>query len=229
MAGDLEVRLHAANTLDFGEQDLARFAGHLDPAERARAERFVFDVHRRRFVVAHGLLREILARETGRAPAEIAFEFGPAGKPRLAGGPHFSLTHTGEHVLLAVAERELGLDAEELRAARVEPALARRVMTEDEFDAWSRAPREEQVRAFFRLWSAKESVMKAAGLGLGLAPQSFAVFAPGTLAVGHEARVQGRSWLPAELAPEGSLAQRDGVGFALALACEGAARVVRAR
>ncbi|HTF89874.1 MAG TPA: hypothetical protein VK843_15780, partial [Planctomycetota bacterium] len=125
------VRVYASHALEFSAERQAHFASLLDPAESARAARFVFDKHRRRFIAAHGFVREVFARETGGDARAFAFELGPNGKPRLAGVDlHFNLTHTGEHALLAVGERELGLDAEEIRGERVDGPLARRVMTD---------------------------------------------------------------------------------------------------
>jgi 4'-phosphopantetheinyl transferase len=215
----LEVRLHRTQACASDAALLQRRARLLDPEERARAERFVFERHRQRFVAAHGFLREVLGRALGRDPARLSFEIEARGKPRLAGAElHFSLTHTGDHVLLALAEEPLGLDAEEVRPARVGPDLARRVMAAEEFASWSGAPRAEQVRAFFRLWSAKESVMKACGLGLELAPGGFSVFSPGKLELASETGAAGSPWSLVELpAPE---------EYAAALATPRPARVI---
>lgn len=220
----LAVRLYAVDAAAVDAARYERFASLLDGTERERAERFVFERHRRRFVVAHGFLREALARETGEPARSLVFAQDPGGKPRLAGGAvRFSLSHSGERALLAVADAEVGLDLEEIRPARVELALAERVMTPQEFRDFARATRDAQVSAFFRLWSAKESVMKACGLGLALAPASFAVLRPGTLELATMAqapsgtREPGGAWRLTELqAP---------AGFAAALASPRDARV----
>ncbi len=220
MSIESQVRLYALDSRELGAAALARFAAKLDAAETARAARFVFDKHRRRFIAAHGFLREVLARELSRESAALEFEFGLQGKPRVKHAQlHFSLTHTGEHALVAVAGFELGLDAEEIRATRVDAPLARRVMTPEEFESWSQAPREVQVLAFFRLWSAKESVMKASGQGMTLGPDSFAVFLPGSVEVGASVEVDGRVWSPRTLESSADLA--------LALATDRALEIVR--
>ena len=63
------------------EADLHRLERTLAPDERARAERFRFDRDRRRFVVAHGRLRMILARYVGVDPQALVFSNGPRGSP----------------------------------------------------------------------------------------------------------------------------------------------------
>jgi hypothetical protein len=65
---------------------------------------------RRRFVVAHGMLREAIAACTGMAAGEVTFGRGPGGKPTLTGPPpqpvHFSLSHSDERCLIGVSLRE---------------------------------------------------------------------------------------------------------------------------
>jgi 4'-phosphopantetheinyl transferase len=192
----------------------------LDPEESARAQRLVFERDRGRFVAAHGFLRSVLAEVLACDPRDLRFDFGPQGKPRLRGSTlHFSLTHTADQALLALAPFELGLDAEELRAERIDAPLARRVMTAEEFDTWSRASREEQVAAFFRLWCAKESVMKATGLGMSLGPRSFAVFSSGALSLRPTLSAVEREWTLSEIVPP--------PGCAAVLACASAAAIER--
>src|SRR5690349_20633592 len=97
------VRIYAADARRLDEPGLARLAGLLDASEAERAARFHFDVHRRRYVAAHGFLREVLARETGSAARALRFELGAHGKPRLVEGAlHFNLTHSADLALLAV-------------------------------------------------------------------------------------------------------------------------------
>ena len=194
------TRVFAADLGALDARQLADCAALLDAREQERAARFVFERDRRRFIAAHGFLRRVLALELDCSAAKIEFELGPFGKPNLLNSPlHFSLTHTGEHALLAVGAGELGLDAEERIASRVDAPLAQRVMTAEEYAFWSRAPVEQKVSGFFRLWSAKESVMKATGLGLGLGTKSFAVFAGESLSLLEKVPAAGRCWRLQEL------------------------------
>lgn len=141
--------------------------GLLDAAERARAARFATPLLRRRFVVAHALLRQVLGRALGRHPAELRFEPGFHGKPRLAGageGLHFNLSHSGRLALLALGPFELGADLEELRPLSDRAELEERVFTAAERAAIARSP--DPTRAFFEAWTRKEALIKATGQGL---------------------------------------------------------------
>lgn len=112
-------------------------------------------------------------RELGlpvRKPLEIAC--GDEGKPALAGGPEFSLSHSGGRVLCALSDRPVGADVQQLRPYA--PALARRFFTAEEA-AWLEAQQERDL-AFALLWSLKESYVKFLGGGIaGVHLDSFPV------------------------------------------------------
>ena len=55
----------------------------LSPAERQRADRFVFARHRTRYTVAHGVLRHILSRYCGVSANSLDFNVTSTGKPSL--------------------------------------------------------------------------------------------------------------------------------------------------
>ena len=93
-------------------------------------------------------------------PLEITC--GEAGKPALAGGPEFSLSHSGERVLCALSDQTVGADIQQIRPC--DPALARRFFTGTEAD-WLEAQRERDL-AFSLLWSLKESYVKFLGSGI---------------------------------------------------------------
>lgn len=150
----------------------------LDEGERDRADRFVFDADRRRFIVAHAVTRLALARCLRVSPPSLRFHVGPHGKPSLAGtcrGLRFNLSHAGERGLLAIGVgRELGVDIERERAIEV-LAVARRYFSSDEYHAIASLPDQERIRAFYRCWTRKESLLKARGEGLSAPLNGFVV------------------------------------------------------
>ncbi len=153
----------------------------LDAGERVRAARFRFDRHRGQFIAAHGLKRLMLSWLGAGRAASLRFRAGPQGKPALAaepgGGPdlHFNLTHTDGLVACAVVlGRPVGLDAEPLDRP-VELGVAERFFAPAEL-AWLRSlPEAERARGFLRLWTLKESWLKAVGVGLHLPLRDVAV------------------------------------------------------
>lgn len=177
-----------------------RLGGLLSVAERARAARFHFDRDRRRYRVATGLLRQVLGRLVDRPPESLAFDVGPHGKPSLAGGPSFNLSHSGEWWLLGWAdEGRVGVDVEVHRSLPDLAALARRSFHPREADRVLALTGAEREAAFFRVWSRKEAFIKALGLGLAYPLDGFevgtaAVPDPGVAAV-HASDEDPASWL----------------------------------
>ena len=165
--------------LDVPAPLLDRLADALSDEERRRAGRFRSPHDARRFSAARGWLRHILAAELDVEPAAVPVSQGP-GKPGVAGGTalRFNVSHGGELALIAVAEREIGVDVEPLDPAGrwadvVDVACGRR-----EAAALRRLPAEEQPVAFLRAWTAKEAYLKATGTGLAMAPDRVDVGQP---------------------------------------------------
>ncbi len=158
--------------------DPARFEALLDAEERARADRFVFAEHRMRFVVAHGLLRSLLAAYRNAAPGALRFDEGPYGKPSLAGGagPRFSLSHSEDGIAVALArDADVGVDIERMRAMKDRDDLVGRFFSDGEKDAYFALPLARREQAFFRLWTRKEAFVKGIGLGFSRPLGSFTV------------------------------------------------------
>lgn len=162
--------------------------------ERARAERMNDPGARRRFVTGRACLRSALARLTQVAARDIRFAYGAHGRPFLPGGPSFSLSHSGERVLIAVAaEGRVGADVERIRPVRRLEALAARWFAPGERAWLSAVPEDEREAAFFAVWTRKEAFAKALGRGLATPFGAFTVDmgAGGTLAAGRETAAAG--------------------------------------
>ncbi|RVT85287.1 4'-phosphopantetheinyl transferase superfamily protein [Rhodobacteraceae bacterium CCMM004] len=149
----------------------------LSADESARADRFVFDRDRDRFVAARAGLRRALAAVTGTAADALAFAYEQNGKPRIDGGPVFNLSHSGDLAALAVAaggvDPILGLDIEAPRA--VERDLPERVFSAAERAELAALPDAAWEAGFFAGWTRKEAVIKALGDGLSMPLDSFDV------------------------------------------------------
>ena len=119
------------------------------------------------------LLLAAALQDIGLSAAEpLEISRGEGGKPRIAGGPEFSLSHSGEQVLCALSDEPVGADLQQLRPYN--PALARRFFTGAEA-AWLEEQRERDL-AFSLLWSLKESYVKLLGSGIaGVHLDSFTV------------------------------------------------------
>ncbi len=99
------------------------------------------------------------ARLTGVAPPACAKD--DQGAPRPHDGIHWSVSHKPEFVAGVVADVPVGIDIESVRSPT--EALYRRIAAEDE---WQLGHDPRAPRLFYRVWTAKEAVLKAEGVGL---------------------------------------------------------------
>ena len=155
--------------------DSARFerlAAAIPEARREKLAAFRHEGARCLSLAASLLLVRALSDE-GLGAGEIALtEYGKPCLPQLPDF-HFSLSHSGNMALCAVSDEEVGCDIELPRG--FDPNLARRFFHPAEQEWLFSQPEAEQSTGFFRLWTCKESFMKALGLGLSLPLDSFAV------------------------------------------------------
>jgi len=167
----------------------------LSAGERDRAAAFVFAADRHRYQAAHVALRRVLARYTGISPHDLSFRRepcprcgGPSGRPvltaagPLAAVPWFSLSHTGDVVLVAVAGRPVGADAERdpgrcvcSLAGSMHPADAARV---------AGLTGQARHRAVIGWWVRAEAALKCAGEGITHRLGEFPVLPPATACPG---------------------------------------------
>lgn len=140
--------------------------GLLSPAEQARADR-VREGPRERWIVARAGLRAILAAHLGSRPDEVIIATAEDGKPFVADGPRFNLSHSAGLGLCAVVEKhEVGIDVEAVRHVPEAEAIAGRWIG-PEAAAALRSAGPDADAEFLRWWTRREALLK--GLGVGLA------------------------------------------------------------
>ena len=112
---------------------------------------------------AHLLLA--MAAERNHAPQPVLWQARENGKPYLADGPHFSHSHSGDIVLCAVYDAEVGVDVEMPR--KIVPGLRRKILSDREKAC--------ETEGLLTAWVAKESYLKYTGEGLRRAMTEFSV------------------------------------------------------
>lgn len=165
--------------LGLADRAVEKLIACLSADEVGRADRFINDKLRRRYIVAHAGLRLLLSRYTGIAAGALDFVFGPQGKPSLASplnGITFNLTHSEEVAVVAIAAtNRIGVDIEHLREIIDATAIARLFFSSIEETMLTAIPPAERSRAFLTCWTRKEAFVKALGGGLSVDLAGFAV------------------------------------------------------
>jgi len=143
----------------------------LDAAEQAHAGKLKNALMRKRYAIAHGSLRQLLAAYLNAQPAQIRINKALHGKPYLADHPElaFNISHSDGHLLIAVGWNcELGVDIESCRDRKSLAGLVEKCFADEEADYWHRMPQAEKNREFYRFWTRKEAFVKATGRGIAL-------------------------------------------------------------
>ena len=114
---------------------------------------------------------------------EAELQCGLYGKLYAYGKAEFSISHGGQWVIAAMDDQPLGVDIEPICSENL--TVAQRVFTQEENAFVQQNP----LLHFHILWTIKESIMKALGLGMQLDPSQFHV-----LPIGGPNTVCGKTW-----------------------------------
>ncbi len=143
------------------------FKSILTGDEIDRANRFYQQKDRNRFIISRAALRTILGKYLNLAPEAIEFGSGLNKKPFIKSGNQnnlqYNLSHSGDSILLAIADSAIGADVEfinddfgyrDVLADNFSPAEVNYITEAD------------SIYRFFKLWTRKEAVTKATAQGL---------------------------------------------------------------
>jgi 4'-phosphopantetheinyl transferase len=162
-----EVQVWVAS-LDVTDERYDALARVLPSEEKKRAESLT-PIAARRFVVARGILRTLLAGFTGIPAEKLRFNYGISGKPSLVDrdNVHFNISHSAELGLFAFSpDRPVGVDVENERPVRRLLDVAQRFMSDDELRTLVDTAPEERDAAFLKAWVVREARLKAEGKGV---------------------------------------------------------------
>lgn len=126
----------------------------LDNERRARTERYRLADDKKRCILAGLMTRRFLGN------AEILKN--EYGKPFLSDGHFFNISHSGNYVLFALSDCEIGCDIEQFHYVNA-VRTGRTVFTDGEMNLLLSDA--DRLGAFFNLWTKKESLLKCMGEG----------------------------------------------------------------
>ena len=151
--------------------------------ERHRLSHIRLERDRRRFIVAHGALRDLLGQYLGIHPRQIRFGRSTSGKPALhpdSGSQlAFNLAHSADLALIAIASgADVGVDVEHVSFETDGLDVARHWFSAAEAHALDAMPDRQRTHAFYDLWTRREAWAKARGDGLAM-PEAILSAGPG--------------------------------------------------
>ncbi|HJO94415.1 MAG TPA: 4'-phosphopantetheinyl transferase superfamily protein [Victivallales bacterium] len=136
--------------------------------EIERCKKYRFSIDRLRAVISCLLKRFIIENKYIKAVPEISMN--SFDKPYFKHHPEikFNLSHSGDCVIIAVSDYEVGIDCEVVKESDNQLEIAKSYYSKLEYeyllDRYTRT--DELTRTFFDIWTKKESFIKAIGKGL---------------------------------------------------------------
>jgi 4'-phosphopantetheinyl transferase len=122
-----------------------------------------------RFLLGRGLLRTVLGSLVGMRPGDVEIYLGSHGKPFCEAGPQFSVSHSGDLVLIALhLNCPVGVDLERNDPCLEWELLASRVFSPDQVLSILELPQSLQSQSFLQAWCHLEARLKMAGIGFGV-------------------------------------------------------------
>lgn len=157
-----------ADNIPFPKDLLSYVSGY----RRNRIIRYKNEQDQKRSMLAELLLQKVAMTKMGLKNAVIRRN--RYGKPYINNVEnfHFNLSHSGHYVAIAVSERRIGIDIE--KKETVDYRIAERFFCKKEAQTiFSCSSEQERADAFYRIWTLKESYVKAIGKGLSIPFSSF--------------------------------------------------------
>lgn len=114
--GDV-IYQNAVNIKDITQfSHIANLAGLVSDERKERIARYRFDSDKIRCVIAELLVRYLLWTQYGMDAQKLTVCYSKCGKPYFENSKiHFNLSHSGEWVVCAMGDSEMGVDVEAIR------------------------------------------------------------------------------------------------------------------
>ncbi|MGI4022454.1 MAG: 4'-phosphopantetheinyl transferase family protein [Janthinobacterium lividum] len=139
----------------------------LQTQEMEKIKRYQQENDRNQRIISKAVLRILLGRYIGINPKEIRFQVDQHKKAVIENpfsSLHFNVSHSGDWVLIVIADISVGIDVEQMNTAFTWQNMLSLSFSPEEicFIKNTDCP----YQSFYKLWTRKESLLKATGKGL---------------------------------------------------------------
>lgn len=150
---------------------------YISERKQHRANHMKSTIDKKLTIFPELLVRALACRLYGVKNNEILFTQNRHGKPRIVGLPHFhfNISHSHNAMVVAIAEKSVGIDIERLRDADLN--IANRFFSTQEraFIVNQTNKQSDFQRRFYEIWTKKEAYLKQIGKGLSIPLNTFDV------------------------------------------------------
>ncbi len=162
-----KIFIHIVNSTYY-QRNIVYFWDILSPKEKYGAKKCYNLETCNKYIIAHGILRCILAYYICSLPNNIKYTYNKYGKPFLKDcNIQFNMSHSHEILGYIVAfDKKVGIDIE-CHNVNIKPEEFYDIaFTENERKLVNAFPIDQQYKVFYDIWTKKEAIVKAHGSGL---------------------------------------------------------------
>lgn len=160
------------------EEDILEetWSSYLSQSRRLEAEKHHQKKEQQLFLAAEILLNRCFEIVKPNIKRPISYRRNSYGKPYIVSSDEIFVnwSHSGDYVICALSDREVGVDLQEHRKPLSNP-LVQKVLHTNELKMYKEAPKAERERIFYQFWTLKESFLKALGTGFYTSLDKFQV------------------------------------------------------
>ncbi|MDN3687673.1 4'-phosphopantetheinyl transferase family protein [Cyclobacterium jeungdonense] len=140
--------------------------GLMTDEEIQQANRYLKKEDRIRHILGKGFLRKLIQLYLNEPQKSIQFGKNRFNKPFLIERDHFhfNISHSGEWVVIVLADCEVGIDLEPLDSRFEYKDLLAGIFSSSEIEFIENSP--IPVRSFYKIWTRKEALLKGIGQGI---------------------------------------------------------------
>lgn len=164
---DLEIRVHRFFIPSYLNA-IPSFFLLLNEEEKKRANNYLQQKDSQRFIIARALLKILASQYLNLSTAELTIQIGVNKKPFIQSVSSipldYNISHSGNWIIMAFGNGPIGIDAEQIQTSfGFESLLPACFSIEEQKYIQSQSNSRE---LFYRLWTRKESFVKATSRGL---------------------------------------------------------------
>ena len=170
------IRIYAASiNQPIHSEQYQQMLSYVSKSQRLMIEKFHFESDKKRMLYGNVMSRYFIGEKLDKPGETVEFEFNSFGKPYVKGVPmvQFNVSHSGEWVVCAIGDNEVGVDVEQIKP--IETKIAQQFFTQREYNTITFTQEDERLKAFYLFWTMKESYIKYIGKGLSIQLDSFDV------------------------------------------------------
>lgn len=170
------MKVYSIKISDLMQKEIYMLCSLIGPKKKRELEKFIHKKDKIRGLIGEILIRVVINRLLFIKNDVISFKSDIYGKPYLVNCPdfHFNISHSGDYVVCAIDNNEIGIDIEEIKKINYEE-IARNFFTSKECDYIFNCNKEDCISRFYNIWTLKESYIKCIGKGLYKNLRSFSI------------------------------------------------------